>query len=169
MILQGHGMRVLLPAGWEGRIFQRATPGLAFTPAARAQQGHLAAGGWAGEQPKPVLHLADFALPANRGDFGSGAVDRMGPTNIFVAALEFGSECLGSALFGSVGLPRLSAVQFDPNALQRRLPNQAGVQIFCTVNSRPICVYAVIGSYGIAKQQAVRINQLLDQVEVYER
>ena len=112
-IIDGHGFSVQLPAAWEGRIYQRATPTTAFTPKNRAADSTgtnaaRAGDGWLGEQTRAVLHLGNFALPGDRGDYGSGAVERMGADNTFVAILEFGQECLGTALYSSVGLPRVS-------------------------------------------------------------
>src|ERR1700710_1620641 len=93
--IAGHGFSVAPPAGWEGRIYRRSQPATADTPAARASAA--GATGWLGEQTLPVLHLADFALPAVRGDYGSGAVETMRDNDTFIALLQFGPECLGSA------------------------------------------------------------------------
>ena len=35
-----------------------------------------------------VLHAASFALPAERGDYGSGAVEVMGGSDVLVCLLE---------------------------------------------------------------------------------
>jgi hypothetical protein len=158
-VLAGSGFRLALPPGWEGRISRRSVPTAAFTPAARAAVGPDAAGagGWAGEQMLPVVHAGNFALPATRGDYGSGAVEVMGAGAAFLAVLEFGPECLGTALYAPAGLPRLTFADFAPNALQRRIVGQLGCQVFCTVARRPLGVYAVLGS-------AVRAGALLDQL-----
>ena len=65
-----------LPAEWEGRIFRRAEP-TAVSPRRPGTPPRTAAArtGWPGEQTQPVVHLANFALPAQRGDYGSGAVE----------------------------------------------------------------------------------------------
>ena len=52
---------------------------------------------------------------------------------------------------------------FDPNGLQRRVPGQAGCQYFFTEQSRPMCLYVVLGSArrrGTARQS--QANQVLD-------
>ena len=58
-----------------------------------------------GEVPKPVVHLANFPLPEHRGDFGSGAVDRMGSGHVLLVLFEYGPESVGQALFQRQGLP----------------------------------------------------------------
>ena len=98
----------------------------------------------------PVLQLADFALPSDRGDFGGGALDRMGPRNLFVSLFEHGPESVGTALFASSGHPwPVAAAAFGPNRLQRPLPGQAGAQWFFTATSAAFCLYAVVGSYTL--------------------
>lgn len=129
--LAGHGIAVLLPGQWEGRIYQRAVPTVAPAAASQSQAaGQTQAAypnptGWPGERTHPIVHLANFALPASRGDYGTGAVERMGAAHIFIALLEFGSDCLGTALYEPRGLPRVSAGQFNPNGMQRRVAGQA--------------------------------------------
>src|SRR5581483_255814 len=106
------GLAAKLPLGWEARIFKRA-------PEAAA------------ESTNPVLHAASFALPADRGDFGSGAVDLMGPDDVFVTVIEYDRSAAGTALFARQGLPRsVDRSQFSPTTLQRMIPGQAGAQLF---------------------------------------
>jgi len=159
--LAGHGLAVALPARWEGRLYRRTVgqPGTAL----RAQP---TATGWPGELSHPVLHLANFALPASRGDYGTGAVERMGPDNLFVALLEFGPDCLGTALYSPRGLPRLTPGQFNPNGMQRRVAGQAGFQHFFTAGNRPFCLYVVIGSHRQAVRLAQQANEVLERIEV---
>ncbi|GAA1996400.1 hypothetical protein JL107_12425 [Nakamurella flavida] len=165
--LSGFGLAATLPDEWEGRIYRRAEPSAAFAPRSRAATPDgRGTDGWAGEQTHPVMHLATFALPAQRGDYGSGAVEIMGPADVFVALLEFGPECLGSALFRTVGLPTVRAGSFDPQALQRRLAGQAGCQLFFTAASRAWCLYVVIGDARRAAAAAARVNALLAGLEV---
>lgn len=170
--LAGHGVAVLLPRQWEGRIYQRAVP--AAPAASPATASHAAAAGpayphptgWPGERTHPVMHLANFALPASRGDYGTGAVERMGAAHIFIALLEFGSDCLGTALYEPRGLPRVSAGQFNPNGMQRRVAGQAGFQHFFTERNRPFCLYVVLGSHRQAVPLTEQVNAVLDQIEV---
>ncbi len=159
--LSGHGFAVGLMPRWEGRIYRRT---VAEAAPPRRQP---AANGWPGELSHPVLHLANFALPGSRGDYGTGAVERMGPDNIFLALLEFGPDCLGTALYSPLGLPRLTPGQFNPNGMQRRVAGQAGFQHFFTEAGRPLCLYAVIGSHRAAVPLTKQLNQVLDQIEVH--
>jgi len=170
--IDGHGFTVSLPASWEGRIYQRPTPTTTFSPKNRAAVGGTgtnagrAGSGWLGERTRPILHLGNFPLPADRGDYGSGAVEIMGPTNVFIAILEFGPESLGTALYGAVGLPRVSPDRFNPNGLQRRLPGQSGFQAFFTERSRPMCLYVVLGEHRNAVALSATANMMLDRVQV---
>lgn len=158
--LTGHGLAVGLPPRWEGRLYRRVVA------TGQQQPGKQQAFGWAGELSYPILHLGNFALPASRGDYGTGAVERMGPENMFVALLEFGPDCLGTALYAPVGVPRVRPGQFNPNGMQRRIAGQAGFQHFFTAANRPFCLYVVIGSHRHAVPLAKQVNAVLEQIEV---
>ncbi len=155
--LNGHGFSVTPPAGWEGRIYRRLPPATANTP--QAQVAGAGVTGWLGDQTLPVVHLADFALPASRGDYGSGAVEIMRSTDTFIALLQFGPECLGSELFRSDGRPRVEPARFNPNGLQRIIPGQAGAQYFFTEGGRPLCLYVVLGSRTNMAAMTKRVNR----------
>lgn len=122
--------------------------------------------GWTGELTRPILHMGNFRLPSERGDFGSGAVDIMGPHNLFIAVLEYGPESVGTELFAPQGIARVGPTDFNPNCLQRRLPGQAGYQRFCTVSERAFCVYIVLGSGSNAKKLSTAASAVLATVEV---
>jgi hypothetical protein len=165
--LSGHGLSVGLLPQWEARIYRRTVDALntASQPLAGSSvQPHRT--GWPGELSHPILHLANFPLPAARGDYGTGAVERMGPNHIFLALLEFGPDCLGTALYAPAGLPRVTPGQFNPNGMQRRVAGQAGFQYFCTEANRPFCLYAVIGSHRQAVPLTRQVNAVLEQIEV---
>ncbi len=156
--LAAEGLSVELPAGWEGEIYVRppetSTP--AAAPAARPP-GHA----------RPVLQLADFALPRTRGDFGGGAVELMGPRNIFVSLFEHGPESVGTPLFASAGTPwPVAPADFGPNRLQRPLPGQAGGQWFFHHEGRAFCLYAVLGSYALRMLLARPLNHALDRIRI---
>jgi hypothetical protein len=152
-----HGLRVTLPDRWEARLYRRdATDGPEFAAATES----------AGESNNPVLHLANFALPPGRGDFGTGAVEVMGPAHAFVSLLEYDAEEAGQALFATQGRPRLTLRDFAPNALQRRLPGQLGCQKFFTENGRPFCLYVVLGSRHQADQLIAEVERVLANLEV---
>ena len=162
-VLRGHGFTIAPPAGWEARIYRRTAP----TAVDNARNQAAAAGrtGWLGEQTLPVVHLADFALPSSRGDYGSGAVESMRPGNMFLALLEFGPECLGTALY-QAPRPQVQPHRFSPNGLQRILPGQAGAQYFFTENGRPLCLYVVLGSQTDLGRSCVRVNAALSSLAV---
>ncbi len=142
------GLGVDLPAGWDGRIYRR-------TPAS------------AGELMHPVLHAANFALPEERGDFGSGAVELMKAPHAFVSLVEYDAESARMALFARPGFPlRLSADAFAPNQLQRALPGQAGVQRFFSERGRAFCLYVVVGNYLARAKLLPEVNALLASLQV---
>lgn len=165
-----HGLAVHLPDRWEARIYRRDRPDalLADEPRIRGAL-HPAAYGHADESTNPVLHMANFALPPGRGDFGTGAVERMHDGHAFVALLEYDTEEVGRALFASPGLPRPALHDFAPNALQRRLPGQLGCQRFFTERGRPFCLYMVLGGRRRASELVHEIRTVLAGMELSER
>jgi hypothetical protein len=152
--LIGAGLEVDLPQGWDGHIRDAA----GATP-------HAAGG--PPPAPRAVAHLASLPLPPDRGDFGGGVVELMGPGDTFVALFEYGPESVGTALFAHVGPPRrLSAAAFAPAALQRAIPGQAGVQVFFTANQRAFCLYVVLGSFPDRHRLVPTVNHLLETLKV---
>ena len=146
-----HGLRVDLPHRWEARVYLRdATAG-------------------ADESINPVVHLGNFALPQHRGDYGSGAVEVMRAGHAFVALVEFGASEVGTPLFATQGVPRPGLADFAPNALQRRLPGQLGVQQFFTASGRAFCLYVVLGSARLAPHLVDEVHRVLDNVTVESR
>jgi hypothetical protein len=139
MRLAGFGLAADLPPGWDGRAYRR--------PPDRADT-----------TTRPVLHAANFPLPADRGDFGSGAVETMGPDDVFVAFVEYAADSAGSALFAGHRPAPIRPEHFRPDQLQRALPGQGGAQFFFTERGRAFCLYVVLGSYH-------RRARLVSQVE----
>ncbi|MGD0313678.1 MAG: hypothetical protein ABSC90_14590 [Acidimicrobiales bacterium] len=145
--LRGHGIAAPLPPGFEGRIFIRPTVG--------------------SEVPYPVANFATFALPTQMGDFGGGAVNLMGSTDIFATLFEYGPESLGTPLFARQGMPRsLSADDFRPYLLRRGLTGQSGTQWFFTESGRPFTLYVVLGSHSLRNQLMPRVNELIGGLSV---
>ena len=150
--IEAFGIGIDLPKGWDGQIGV-AEPG---------GDGVHAAG-----VIKPVLHAANFPLPPDRGDFGSGAVEVMGRRGVFLAVLEYADDSASSALFSGRGLPRrLRLADFDPNRLQRALAGQAGAQVFFREAGRAFCLYAVIGSYEMRRTLVPVVNDVLATVSI---
>ncbi len=145
--LEAHGIDVRLPAGFEGRIFQRADQG-------------------AGRN-FPVAQFATFPLPPDVADFGGGAVTMMGPADIFVVLFEYGPESLGTALFERTGMPRrLEPGHFRPYTLRRGIGGQSGTQWFFTEAGRPFTLYVVLGSHARRSSLVPRLNSLLGLIAV---
>lgn len=146
--LAAAGIRVEVAPGWEGRI---------------DEGGPLADGA----RRRAVVHLANFPLPAERADFGGGAVETMEPGDAMVILFEFGAESVGTALFSGDGLPRdLRSADFSRDTVQRPLPGHGGLQRFFVEQGRPFCLYVVVGSHIDRADVIPAINQLLAAVEI---
>jgi len=139
MRLSAHGLDVDVPPGWEARIMRREVQSF-------------------GEQPRPVVHLANFSLPEERGDFGAGVVERMRGRDTFVVVFEYGPDSVGQPLFRHQGFPRLTPKHFSARRLQRTLPGQAGAQLFFTAGGRAFCLYAVLADGRNVRTAAAQLN-----------
>lgn len=135
-------LEVDLPDGWEARAFSRREDG-------------------DGERTYSVLHVANFPLPAQVADYGGGAVERMGPTHVFLTLIEFGPESAGTALFRATQVPVLERGAFDPNLLHRGLPGQSATQHFFTIAGRPYCLYVVLGDHLFRFRAVPAVNAVL--------
>lgn len=145
--LHAAGLTIAAPSGWEATIYRRTATG--------------------GETSYPVVHAATVPLPANRGDYGGGLVEQLGPGDVFVSFLEFGPEAAGSALFRTLtAVPGLTPDSYRPRQLQRTILGQAGVQRFFTVNGRAFCLYSVIGSMSNRVPLTDRANQVIGSFHV---
>ena len=126
--LTGLGFEVELPDGWDGRIYRREN---------EADGGE-----------RRALHAANFALPANRGDYGGGVHEQMDEGDVLVTFIEFHPDNRGQGLFLSEGLPSPAAGDFSPRAMPRAIPGQAGAQYFFTLGAGAYSLFIVIGSYA---------------------
>lgn len=164
------GVEIEVPRGWDGGIHLRAAPvppppaevvgaaGMNAPAVGSAMLGGPVLGGpgLAPAEAAPVatvplvtVHAATFPLPSVRGDYGSGAVEVMGPDDVFVCLLEFGASSTGSALFAQGGLELpLDPEAFTTQQLQRPQRGQGGLQVFFTEAGRSFCAYVVIGSWA---------------------
>jgi hypothetical protein len=146
-LLSGHGIRVELPTGFEGRIFRRTPVG--------------------GSVAYPVAQFATFPLTGNVADFGGSVTVGMSATDIFAVLFEFGPESVGKALFNSEAIPSaLTADQFFPYLLRRGVGGQSGTQRFFTESGRPFTFYAVLGSHALRSQLVPQVNSLLRQIAI---
>ena len=114
-----------------------------------------------------TLHAATFPLPPGRGDYGSGAVEIMSTTDVFVALLEFDAASVGTALFAQSGLTLpLDPESFSTQQLQRPQRGQGGLQVFFSEAGRAFCAYVVIGSWAQRATLVPLASQLLAGLRV---
>lgn len=149
MRVQQLGLAVDVPAGWDVRAFQRASAD--------------------GATVNPVLHLATFALPDGRGDFGSGAVERMGPDDVLMVLFEYDPDAATTPLFAARGRPQPKPEDFSTRRLQRTLPGQSGVQYFYNEGARAFCLYVVLGSHARRAVLVPHVTELLTGLSVGAR
>jgi hypothetical protein len=158
--LRAHGIGVGLPAGWDGRISVRRDG---------APENAISASGTriAALQSRPVVHVANFGLPNDRGDFGSGAVELMGDGDVFVVIFEHEPEAVNTALFATLGLPRTLPVgAFDPYNCRRGIPGQSAYQEFFQESGRAFCLYVVLGSHAHRHRLVPMVNRVLAGVRL---
>jgi hypothetical protein len=143
--IAAHGMIVDPPRGWDAAIYCR--PAQDHGAVGRAHHA-------APETPMPILHLANVALPAERGDYGGGVVTAMRAGGVFVSILQHHPLEVGTALFRGRRPPwPLGVNDVHPNALPRRFEGGAGHQSFFIGAGRPYCLFLVIAGY----QQRARL------------
>lgn len=152
------GISVVLPPGWEGRIYQR-------TPDAPSATAGTSATGSPG-RTNPILHAANFPLSPDVGDYGGGAVESMTNRDLFVALTEFGPGSVGTALFAPAGIPFVAPDDFGTQSLQRVIEGQGGAQKFFTVAGRPFGLYVVLGSYARRVRTVPLVNDVLGALEI---
>lgn len=145
--VRAHGVTVRTLAGWEARIFRHP-------PTEPEERTHS------------VTHLGNFPLPARRGDFGSGAVERMGRDDVLVVLVEYDAASAKTPLFARRGLPRPRVADFDPRKLQRTLPGQSGGQWFFNTGDRAFTLYVVLGSHHRRARLLPQVHAALDQLTI---
>jgi hypothetical protein len=159
--LSAHGISVELPSGWEGRIAQRDTTAPAAATAAR-----VARVAEPSSTTGALLQAANFALPSSTGDFGSGAVEVMANPDLLIVLFEYDRPSASTPLFASRGIPRVTADDFSPVALQHVLKGQGGTQQFFNEAGRAMCLYVVLGSFARRVRTVPVINDLLSTVTI---
>lgn len=165
MLLSDHGLSVDVGRGWDARIFRRPESAVLVPSAPGAPLGPAPQSGWT----EPVVHLANFGLPEERGDYGSGAVNVMGGDHVFIALVEFGPASAGTAMFSADGLPRLRPGELTRQSMQRPTPGMAGVQRFFHAGQRAFCLYAVIGSFSRRSVLTAVLNGALAGITIGDR
>lgn len=162
-------LHVDIPSGWEGEIYSRGDAGQVVAAPPSRPSADPQAFGTASESGtsspdtagRTFVHLATFPLPADRADYGNGAVQLMGPDDIFIALLEHEREDATQPLFAPVGIPQLTAADFRTDVLHRTLEGHSGHQRFFHVGDRAFCLYIVIGSHWNRSELVPRVNQML--------
>lgn len=145
--LEANGVRVVVRDGWEVEFSEL--------------------GGPPGGRRRSLVHLANFVLPVDRGDYGSGAVERMDAGAILVILMEFDPASAATALFAaSDGPGTFSSGDFSPQALQRRLSGQSGTQRFFRVAGRAFGLYVVLGSGRSASLLVPEVNRALTGISI---
>ena len=176
--IDGHGISVDLPSGFEGEIFglplgpgeapavgiQAMSTASADADPSLAPQARSAAP--TAPTTPPVVHVATFPLPQGRGDFGNGAVDLMGTEDIFIALCEYGSEAARSVLYSAEGFPQLTSADFATDTLHRSFENHSGCQKFFHIGDRAFCLYVVLGSHYFRNGLVRRVNEVIAGIEV---
>ena len=151
--LSGHGLDVTLPAGWDGRIYLNE-----HTNGARSN---------------PVMHIGTFPLPKRErvGDYGNGAIELMGPSDAFVALVEFNPELSEEPLFlTNSKLPHpLGPGCFAQNQMQRIISGMGGAQFFFNEKGRAFSLYAVLGSLANARAVTARMNPVVHTITIATR
>ena len=162
MRLEGTGIRMDLPRGWEGRVRARAPE-----PDEGRGTARLAAADRS--RPRPaVITAANFALPQGLGDFGGGAVEVMRAQDLFMTLFEYGPESAGTPLFARQGMPRvLRPADLDPMTLRTPLPGMSGAQLFFTEAGRPFCLYVAVGRHLRRYRTLPLMSQILQTVEIH--
>lgn len=157
--ITAHGVAVGIPRGWEAELGVLESETIPPAPGELAVQSAT--------EPMVLLHLANFPLPADRGDYGSGAVEIMDSGSILIVLGEFDRASAGTALFAAEGMPReLSVDDFDPSGLQRPQFNRTATQHFFHVGDRAFCLYVVLGSHRARPLLVPEVNRLLVTIDI---
>lgn len=164
-----YGMRADAPPGWQVAVTRRpgAESGGPLAPAARGTAGSSVTP--EGDVTRPVLHACTRPMPADRGDFGSNVVDLLGPDDVFVALVDYGTEVADQGLFEQQGMPRLAPSQFGPNRLQRPLPGLSASQHFFSSGGRAFCLFTVVGSHARRMASVPRAAALVSTIRITDR
>lgn len=143
MRLQGHGLRIDLPGGWEGVIYRR--------------------GGEA------TLHAASFVLPANDADYAAKALSHMGDRGILLVVTEFDPELAGRGLYRHSQPASVARTDFSPTTMQKMIAGRTGVQRFFTTSGRAFCLFAVIADGTGMRRRVGRLNDAIATLHIVPR
>jgi hypothetical protein len=135
-----HGLRITIPGGWHGRIYQRRA-GL------------------------PILQAGNFRLPENDDDVGTKATKRMRRASIFISLLE---ACPGSP-FPHVRLPvRIRRSDFLP--MFEGVPrSHAFARRLLTVNGRKFQLWLQFGRRPAVASALQHANDVIETLGIDAR
>jgi hypothetical protein len=133
--LRGHGLALTVRRGWEARIWLPDAP----------RPG----------ENRPVVRLANFALPATKNTYAEDIADDLRPGTVVASLAEFAPRLADRGLYAPQGIPAFGLEDFDPRAVQRRLPGRSGLQRFFSVRGRAFALY-VIARDGAGLREALR-------------
>jgi hypothetical protein len=153
MNIDAPGISIVLPPGWEAEVDHGA--------------GEVEPGMESVRTPR--VHIANFPLPPDRGDFGSGAVERMLDGDALICLLEESVGAAGSQLHGHAGVPRVREQDFSPSSMQRAIKGQSGTQVFFHDQGRAFVLYVVVGSHLSRAAVIDGINQVLAGITIHPR
>jgi hypothetical protein len=156
--LSGSGISVDVPSGWEGRIYAKQ--------AGQTSPRDQSATAERAPSTNAVLHVASFPIPPGTGDYGGGAVEQMTNKDLLVILMEHGDQSVGTALFASKGIPRLTNDDVSPTCLQRLIDGQGGAQRFFTESNRAFCLYVVFGSFARRVRTVPVVNDVLRSIAI---
>lgn len=149
MILDAHGVRIELPKGWSGHLFDR--------------------------DQLVGMHIANYPIAlADASTFGDKSTGGMRPGGAFVALVEYrpgnGLEP-GHGLYAPKRIPLpLDPTSFSPHRLAHPRLGQVGTQHFFTSAMRPFCAYVVLAGDSLQRRPAMAaVNRVLRSLEVKAR
>jgi hypothetical protein len=132
--VRGHGLAVRIATGWEARMWLPDLPPPAIN--------------------RPVVRLANFALPFSRDTYADDVADTLEPGGVVASLVEFEPGLAGHGLYASEGVPTFGARDLDPRVVQVQGDGRVGVQRFFSVEGRAFSLY-VIGRRGPRLTQAL--------------
>ncbi|MGI9578580.1 MAG: hypothetical protein ACR2OH_10300 [Microthrixaceae bacterium] len=150
--LSAHGLSIVVPTGWEASI--TLTHG--DSPGENGATGH----------DHSVLHLANFALPSPRGDFGGDVLETMASNQLFLALVEFDRSAATTPLYRQNGLATITAEGFRRETMHRQVQGQAGHQQFFNEADRAFCLYSAIGSYHQRQRLSTGVMMVLRSLQI---
>jgi hypothetical protein len=150
VILDAHGVRLELPHGWSGHLFER--------------------------DRLIGMHAASYPVAlADTSTFGDQSTGRMRPGHAFVALVEYrpgnGGLAAGHGLFAAARIPLpLDPTSFSSHRLAHPRPGQVGYQHFFTTGERPFCVYVVVaGDRAQRRPATLTVDRMLRSLRVAPR